>query len=172
MKAFKKVKDAIVALLGSIFPTRAKEDEFEHVPEFEADSEPPEFALTPPETDETPWYDDFKIVPAAFLPEGWSWKQYNDGSGSLKSPDGKNYFGYDLQTKEFMHPGKIGNPWCFFDGYPYECISFAEFKKQAEIWITKNVLAASALKSHQETAISSVLNEGGFSLAIEAGAGK
>ena len=148
MRAFRKVIGAIVALLGTVFLIRANKDEvecvpeFEFIPEFEADSEPPEFALTPPETDETAWYNDYKIVPAGFLPDGWNWKQYGDGSGSLKSPDGKGYFGYDLSTQEFEHPAISGNNWHFFDGYPYECISFAEFKKFAEQWIADNIITS------------------------------
>lgn len=37
----------------------------------------------------------------SMLPEGWKWEHYEDGSGSLQSPDGKTYFQYDLYTKEF-----------------------------------------------------------------------
>ena len=37
-----------------------------------------------------------------FLPEGWEWSHYDDGSGYLKAPDGKHYFSYDLLTKEFQ----------------------------------------------------------------------
>lgn len=40
-------------------------------------------------------------IPAESLPNGWVWNCFRDGSGSLKSPDGVNYFEYDLQTREF-----------------------------------------------------------------------
>ena len=38
-------------------------------------------------------YDDFeeKIVPSEKLGRGWYWHKYNDGSGYLESPDGKEY---------------------------------------------------------------------------------
>lgn len=35
------------------------------------------------------------------LPEGWEWQHWEDGSGSLRAPDGKHYFQYDLNTREF-----------------------------------------------------------------------
>lgn len=85
------------------------------------------------------WYDGCDIVPATLLP-GWKWTEYHDGSGSLESPDGKSYFQYDLDTKEYRHPGVEGNNWRFFSGYPYECIGFGEFKDFAERWILKNIL--------------------------------
>lgn len=44
---------------------------------------------------------DVKIVPAERLGEGWNWHKYNDGSGHLESPDGKEYMSYDLQTNEY-----------------------------------------------------------------------
>ena len=150
METVKRVVHSIIAYFSPTFPSREKEEEYEHIPTIAANREPPEFALTPPETDETLWYDNFKIVPAESLPDGWAWTQYGDGSGSLKSPDSKSYFGYDLGTHEFQHPAQVGNNWCFFDGYPYNCISFAEFKKQAEQWIVENTLTEQAIKAQFE----------------------
>lgn len=40
--------------------------------------------------------DECKFLPTAFLAKDWFWCQYGDGSGSLRSPDGKHLFIYDL----------------------------------------------------------------------------
>lgn len=42
-----------------------------------------------------------RTTPAANLPDGWVWVDYWDGSGSLHSPNDKQYFSYDLQTYEY-----------------------------------------------------------------------
>jgi hypothetical protein len=49
---------------------------------------------------------DFKenLIPASGLPHGWVWREYDDGSGSLKSPSGHSYYSYDLQTQEYRLP--------------------------------------------------------------------
>ena len=72
-------------------------------------------------------------VPAQFLPEGWTWREFDDGSGSLISPEGIKYFSYDLSTKEYISP--IDGRYTFMDGYPYATVSFEEFKKSAEEYI-------------------------------------
>ena len=41
------------------------------------------------------------LIPASGLPKGWIWQEYDDGSGSLKSPGGYSYYSYDLQTQEY-----------------------------------------------------------------------
>lgn len=48
-------------------------------------------------------YDDTeaKIVSCKKLGEGWLWHKYDDGSGHLQSPDGKEYMLYDLCTNEY-----------------------------------------------------------------------
>ncbi len=46
--------------------------------------------------------DDITIVPAKKLGDGWNWYKYDDGSGYLQSPDGKEYMSYDLQTNEYQ----------------------------------------------------------------------
>ncbi|WP_435523411.1 hypothetical protein [Chryseobacterium indoltheticum] len=55
---------------------------------------------------------DFKenLVSASCLPKGWCWYDYDDGSGSLKSPNGNNYYSYDLQTQEYKLP-TLHNRW-------------------------------------------------------------
>lgn len=42
------------------------------------------------------------IVPAQKLGDGWNWHKYDDGSGHLESPEGKEYMSYDLQTNEYQ----------------------------------------------------------------------
>ncbi|MCY0970542.1 hypothetical protein [Chryseobacterium wangxinyae] len=44
------------------------------------------------------------LTPASDLPDGWTWNDYDDGSGSLKSPSGHKYYSYDLQTQEYTLP--------------------------------------------------------------------
>ncbi|WP_312901657.1 hypothetical protein [Chryseobacterium taichungense] len=44
------------------------------------------------------------LIPASSLPDGWTWNDYDDGSGSLKSPSGHRYYSYDLQTQEYTLP--------------------------------------------------------------------
>ncbi|MCT3897628.1 hypothetical protein HZQ13_05905 [Elizabethkingia anophelis] len=44
------------------------------------------------------------LTPASDLPDGWTWNDYDDGSGSLKSPGGNSYYSYDLQTQEYRLP--------------------------------------------------------------------
>ena len=44
------------------------------------------------------------LIPASDLPDGWVWRDYDDGSGSLKSPGGYSYYSYDLQTQEYRLP--------------------------------------------------------------------
>lgn len=46
--------------------------------------------------------DDFTIVSAEKLGEGWLWYKYDDGSGHLLSPDDKKYMLYDLNTNEYQ----------------------------------------------------------------------
>ncbi|MPS73101.1 MAG: hypothetical protein E2590_08085 [Chryseobacterium sp.] len=68
---------------------------------------------------------------AADLPKGWSWNDYDDGSGSLKSPSGKSYYGYDLQTQEYRLPyGK--NDWTNMKDFFHSPKSLNEFKIFAE----------------------------------------
>lgn len=53
-----------------------------------------------------------KIVPAKKLGEGWNWHKYDDGSGHLESPDGKEYMLYDLCTNEYQET--INSSYDFF----------------------------------------------------------
>jgi len=53
----------------------------------------------------------FNFTPAKNLPEGWGWREWNDGRGSLVSPEGKEVVLYDYQTKEYSIDGE-----CHFMG--------------------------------------------------------
>lgn len=69
---------------------------------------------------------------AADLPKGWSWNDYDDGSGSLRSPNGNGYYSYDLQTQEYRLPyGK--NEWTGMKDVDETPKSLNEFKVYAEI---------------------------------------
>jgi|GEM_PF-721510 len=70
-----------------------------------------------------------KVYPAKDMPEGWEWHCYEDGSGSLKSPDGKRYVQYDLSTSQYEN---AKDEWFFFDGYPDNTESFDEFQQRIE----------------------------------------
>lgn len=99
---------------------------FESIMQFDGDENSPEF-------------DDFYIeenieenlTPATNLPEGWVWRDYDDGSGSLKSPDGYSYYSYDLQTQEYRLP-TFNNRWTGMKDVYDRPKSLNEFKIYAE----------------------------------------
>ena len=70
-------------------------------------------------------------VPTATLPKGWHWNHYEDGSGGLRSPEGKSSFSYDLATSYAVR-GDIEfkrtpyHPWEVFHG------TLTEFQAMAE----------------------------------------
>ena len=43
---------------------------------------------------------------AKYLPDGWGWQEWDDGSGSLVSPEGQRLVGYDITTNEYQMDGK------------------------------------------------------------------
>lgn len=45
----------------------------------------------------------------------WEWKEYDDGSGGLRKPDGSSFFSYDMATKEYMFASDA-EPGFFNDG--------------------------------------------------------
>ena len=55
-----------------------------------------------------------KIIPCKKLGEGWFWHKYDDGSGHLESPEGKEYMLYDLCTNEY----KVDNNSKYYDFFP------------------------------------------------------
>ena len=77
------------------------------------------------------------------LPEGWEWVHYDDGSGYLKSPEGKCYFSYDWTTGEYKLTED--SQYDFFlkeniHSRGYSIGSFSDFKKMAEAYIKENVI--------------------------------
>ena len=63
-------------------------------------------------------YDNMEAVkvPSKLLGEGWYWYKYNDGSGHLESPDGKQYMIYDLSTGEYKE-NKDSSWTLYYDPY-------------------------------------------------------
>ncbi len=77
------------------------------------------------------------LIPACDLPQGWTWNDYDDGSGSLKSPGGYSYYSYDLQTQEYRLPyGK--NEWTGMKDLSENQKSLNEFKIFAENDLKEN----------------------------------
>lgn len=60
------------------------------------------------------------------LPAGWEWQHWEDGSGSMLAPDGKRYFQYDKNTREYKL--SMENP--VWEYHPD--LGFDEFLKYAE----------------------------------------
>lgn len=71
---------------------------------------------------------DVKIVPAERLGGGWNWHKYNDGSGYLESPDGKEYMSYDLDTNEYKETNNSRYEFFPLNYYYADGINPSEFK--------------------------------------------
>lgn len=73
---------------------------------------------------------DFKeeIVQAKSLGEGWNWHKFNDGSGHLESPDGKEYMSYDLCTNEYKETPDSSYDFFPLSYYYADGIDPSEFK--------------------------------------------
>lgn len=70
--------------------------------------------------------------------KNWVWKDYDDLSGHLESPDGKSYFSYDWTTKEYKTTPE--SSWdSFIDADPTRDTSLAAFKKYAENFVQNNI---------------------------------
>lgn len=85
--------------------------------------------------------DTYTLTPASTLPNGWVWRDWDDGSGSLQSSDGTRYFLYDLSPYcasggiEYLErPGTCEISWGVFYG------SLTEFKSWAEPIVQKKYL--------------------------------
>ena len=69
----------------------------------------------------------------------WTWKDYDDLSGHLESPDGKSYFSYDWTTKEYKTTDD--SSWdSFVDADPTSDTSLAAFKQYAEDYIRNTIV--------------------------------
>lgn len=73
---------------------------------------------------------------AKLLPGGWFWTDYDDGSGRLKSPDGKSFFSYDLCTMEYKYMDNEN--WLFWKDYPQQ-MYLSEFKEYAEKCVLQKI---------------------------------
>ena len=69
-----------------------------------------------------------KIVPSEKLGRGWYWHKYNDGSGYLESPDGKEYMSYDLDTNEYKETNDSQYEFFPLSYYYADGINPSEFK--------------------------------------------
>ena len=67
--------------------------------------------------------------------ENWKWEHYEDGSGGIRTPEGKKYLSYDLNTGEYKFEcGK----WQFFPNYP-EHMSRKDFVSYIEMMISAQI---------------------------------
>lgn len=84
-------------------------------------------------------YDEYKTQREASKKEKlWTWKDYDDFSGHLESPDGKSYFSYDWTTKEYKITSDSG--WdSFIDADPTRDTSLSAFKDYAQDYIKNNI---------------------------------
>lgn len=71
-------------------------------------------------------YDDALYSQAEGLPVGWEWQEYLDGSGSLTSPEGKEYFQYDKSTNEYKKPYDKNEWWEIPDYDDFDFSKYAE----------------------------------------------
>ncbi len=81
-----------------------------------------------------PEYDRFN-KDGTFIPEPsktWKWVEWDDMSGHLESPDGKEFFEYDWTTHEWKNPSD--NSW----EYGGTNMSFSEFKEMAQKYIMEH----------------------------------
>lgn len=69
----------------------------------------------------------------------WTWKDYDDLSGHLEGPDGKEYFSYDWTTKEYkVNPDSSYDS--FLDANPTRDTSLAAFKEYAQKYVKENLI--------------------------------
>lgn len=85
---------------------------------------------------------DENLIPASDLPDGWIWQEYDDGSGSLKSPSGYSYYAYDMQTQEYRLPYGL-REWTGMRDFYDAPKSLNEFKSYVE-----NDLKAKAVQNN------------------------
>lgn len=67
------------------------------------------------------------VTQAELLPNGWTWVEYNDGSGYLESPEGTEYSSYDK-----LFDGKIEYKNLEDNTWELSLEEFSEFKAQVE----------------------------------------
>lgn len=93
------------------------------------------------------------VFPAESLPSGWEWKEWDDGSGHLKSPSGIQYFSYDRAP--YANEGGIEYKetsnayWGVFRG------SMSDFMEHAESVVNEKYIDDKAI-SHNDSGQSSM----------------
>lgn len=92
------------------------------------------------------------ITPARDLPEGWRWVDYDDGSGSLHSPNDKHYFIYDRQP--YSEENGIEFRETYSDHWGPFWGPMPEFKAHAESVIRNEYLQQESPLPTAETAMS------------------
>ena len=77
-------------------------------------------------------------INSSALKDSWIWKDYDDLSGHLESPDGQSYFEYDWTTKEYKITSD--SSWdSFIDADPTQDTSLSAFKDYAQDYIKNNI---------------------------------
>lgn len=71
------------------------------------------------------------------LPEGWNWRSFSDGSGSLVNPDGDFYFSFREAGNGYK---MVNNP---ETGEPQLTDNITDFKREAEEWVKETLLTNS-----------------------------
>lgn len=83
-------------------------------------------------------------VQSKTLPKGWIWYKYYDKSGHLESPNGEDYFSYDMTTGEYKITPESSYDFFIEENYDvpggYSIGGFQDFIDFAEKYIKENVL--------------------------------
>lgn len=89
-------------------------------------------------------------VQSKTLPEGWIWYKYYDKSGHLESPNGEDYFSYDMTTGEYKITPESSYDFFLEENYDisggYSIGGFQDFIDFAEKYIKENVLKSQERK--------------------------
>lgn len=70
---------------------------------------------------------DYTKVKCKLLNNDWYWIKYDDGSGHLQGPNGKEYMSYDLQTNEYQITENNGYTFFPLDYYYEDGFKKSEF---------------------------------------------
>ena len=83
-------------------------------------------------------------VQSKTLPKGWIWCKYDDNSGHLQSPEGDDYFSYDMNTGEYKITPESSYDFFLEENYNvpsgYSIGGFQDFVNFAEKYIKENIL--------------------------------
>lgn len=101
------------------------------------------------------------LTPASDLPDGWAWNDYDDGSGSLKSPSGHRYYSYDMQTQEYTLP-YVRREWTGMRDFYDAPKSLYEFKSYVENDIKAKAVQNNLYPKLSEEEKNDILNHKSF----------